>query len=128
MLERKAEANTRFIRKGVSKLKKTVLEYHFVCNNGEGVTDNSDGTFFSRSWVVSEKILKQSITLGACLYLHNSKREPSYRQGKILGYKKVQALGDGKVRDRIQFHVQSVDPPGVWFGEATGEKGYRWRD
>ena len=128
MLERRVETPSRTINDESKNLKNVVVEYHFVCDGDEGVTDNSDGTFFSRSWVVSEQILKRSIKLGTRLYLHGARAEPSYRQGKVVAYENVQALGEGKMRDRIGFCVEPDNQTGEWFGRATGERGYRWRD
>ena len=128
ILERTSKNPAQAISKESQKLEGFVTEYHFVCHSNEGVKCNSDGTFFSRSWAVSEQILKRSIKHGTRLYLHSARAEPSYRQGKVVAYKNVQALGAGKVRDRIEFCIESDDQTGEWFGNATGERGYRWND
>jgi hypothetical protein len=102
-----------------------VTEYHFVCRNDRGVTFNSDGTFWSTSWVAAEDVVKKSIQFGARLALHNSKAESSYRQGIIKGYRKVDDFADGKVESRIDFLVISESQTLEWAGLATGEKGYK---
>jgi hypothetical protein len=102
-----------------------VTEYHFVCRNDRGVTFNSDGTFWSASWVAAEDVVEKSIRYGARLALHNSKLEPSYRQGIIKEYRKIDDFADGKVGSRIDFLVASETQPLEWAGLATGEKGYK---
>ena len=117
----------------VSRSKKTidaetgdlVTEYHFVCRDDRGVTFNPDGTFWSTSWVVSEEVLKKSLEYGAKLALHNSKAEPSYRQGMIKDYRRIDDFTDGEVESRIDFLVVSGDAPLDWAGSGTGEKGYK---
>jgi hypothetical protein len=102
-----------------------VTEYHFVCRNDRGVTFNSDGTFWSTSWVVSEDVLKKSIKAGAKFALHNSRAEPSYRQGTIKEYRRIDDFADGEVESRIDFLVAPDDMPLVWSGSGAGEKGYK---
>ncbi|MFL9499901.1 hypothetical protein ACJMQP_07540 [Rhodopseudomonas palustris] len=102
-----------------------VTEYHFVCRNDRGVTFNPDGSFWTASWVVAEGLLKRSMNFGAKLALHNSKLEPSYRQGLIKEYRLVDDFAEGEVESRIDFLVvpdtQSLD----WVGAGRGEKGYK---
>ncbi|MGA8155231.1 MAG: hypothetical protein WB822_03260 [Rhodoplanes sp.] len=102
-----------------------VLEYHFVCRNDRGITFNPDGTFWSTSWVVSEELLKTSMRYGARLALHNSKIEPSYRQGIIKDYRRIGGFEDGKIESRIDFLVSPDDKCLPWAGTGTGEKGYK---
>jgi hypothetical protein len=102
-----------------------VTEYHFVCRNDRGVTFNSDGTFWSTSWVAAEEVVKTSIQFGARLALHNSKLEPSYRQGVIKEYRRVDDFAEGKVESRIDFLVLSEPQELKWAGTGTGEKGYK---
>ncbi|WP_315723166.1 MULTISPECIES: hypothetical protein [unclassified Bradyrhizobium] len=102
-----------------------VIEYHFVCRNDRGVTFNPDGTFWSTSWVVGEDVLRKSLRYGPKLALHTSKTEPSYRQGKITDYRRVDDFADGKVESRIDFLVVPDNTPLDWAGAGTGEKGYK---
>jgi hypothetical protein len=102
-----------------------VTEYHFVCRNDRGVTFNSDGTFWSTSWVVAEDVIKKSLRFGAKFALHNTKQEPSYRQGLIKDYRRIGDFADGKVESRIDFLVLSESQPLEWAGSGSGEKGYK---
>jgi hypothetical protein len=102
-----------------------VTEYHYVCRNDRGVTFNPDGTFWSASWVVAEDVLQKSLKFGAKLALHNSKAEPSYRQGAIKEYRTIDDFADGEVTSRIDFLVLPDEIPLVWAGSGTGERGYK---
>lgn len=102
-----------------------VTEYHFVCRNDRGVKFNSDGTFWSTSWVVAEAVLRKSMKYGAKFALHNSKAEPSYRQGVIRDYQCIDDFADGEVESRIDFLVMPDDIPLDWAGSGAGEKGYK---
>jgi hypothetical protein len=102
-----------------------VTEYHFVCRNDRGVTFNPDGTFWSTSWVVADDVIKKSLRFGARFALHNSKQEPSYRQGLIKDYRRIQDFADGKVESRVDFLVLSEPQPLEWAGSGAGEKGYK---
>jgi hypothetical protein len=102
-----------------------VTEYHFVCRNDRGVTFNADGTFWSTSWVVAEDVIKRSLSFGARFALHNSKLEPSYRQGLIKDYRRIDDFADGKVESRIDFLITSEPQSLEWAGSGTGEKGYK---
>ena len=103
-----------------------VVEYHFVCRDDRGVTTNPDASFWSASWVVSEQTLIRSIKHGTMFCLHNSKDELSYRQGKVVEYRRIEDFEDGEVESRIDFLVVPSGPALEWFGDGTGEKGYRW--
>ena len=109
-----------------------VIEYHFVCARDRGVTETKDGRFWSGSWVVAESNVRNSLKYGAYLALHESRSNPSYRQGQILNYrrstrdmfsKSEQGL---KVEEGIEFLVQRTNEPYAWVGTGSGEKGYRW--
>ena len=114
------------IRKTVdAEIGDVVTEYHFVCRGDRGVTFNSDGTFWSTSWVVAEDVLRNSMRYGAKLALHNSKAEPSYRQGVVKAYRRVDDFADGEVESRIDFLVVPDDTPLNWAGSGAGEKGYK---
>jgi hypothetical protein len=102
-----------------------VAEFHFVCRNDRGVTFNSDGTFWSASWVVAEEVVQKSMKYGAKLPLHNSKAELSYRQGTIKDYRRIDDFAEGEVESRTDFLVVPDDAPLAWAGSGTGERGYK---
>jgi hypothetical protein len=111
-----------------------IVGYHFVCVRDRGVTLIGDGRFRSGSWVVAEQNIKNSLRYGAYLALHESKSEPSYRQGQILNYQRtprdmLPSGADGedtRVEQGIEFLVRGTDQPYAWVGAGTGEKGYEW--
>lgn len=111
-----------------------VIGYHFVCERDRGVTVLDDGRFKSGSWVVAEDKVEQSIRHGAYLALHESKADPSYRQGKIVGYQTTERNMLRKdetkpqTRTGIEFLVEATDQSYDWVGDASGEKGYKWSD
>jgi hypothetical protein len=102
-----------------------VTEFHFVCRADRGVILNQDGTFWSTSWVAAEDVVKKSIRFGAKLALHNSKAEPSYRQGIIKAYRRIGDFAEGEVESRIDFLFFSDSQPLQWAGLRAGEKGYK---
>lgn len=103
-----------------------VVGYHFVCQYDRGVETNGDGTFWSGSWVVAEDNVKNSLKHGAYLALHSSKSEASYRQGKIVDYRKTTRTIDAKTTDALEFKVEPEDSQYEWVGQGAGEKGYKW--
>ena len=104
-----------------------VREFHFVCRDGEGVRDNGDGTFQSGDWVVSEVHCEPARRYGALLALHETKDEPSYRQGVIVGWEPIVKSEYGDTQ-RVRFTVKSIDTPLEWVGGGSGEKGYAWAE
>ena len=105
-----------------------VAGYHFVCSDDQGVTVDAANRFRSKSWVVAEHNVVESISHGAYLALHESKSEPSYRQGIIIGYEVTSRDFVGKDNTGIEFLVEADDTRREWVGEGTGEKGYLWSD
>jgi hypothetical protein len=107
-----------------------VSEYHFVCSADRGVTILLDGRFKTGSWVVDEANVKRSIEYGGMVALHESRGSLSYRQGRIVEYaitaRTMLPNDDEKTSTGIEFLVEPTQTPLEWFGEATGEKGYRW--
>jgi hypothetical protein len=123
---RPAVARTTGLRSAATKEEgDIVIEYHFVCRGDKGVTVNNNGTFWSGSWGVSEEVVKTSMKYGARFALHESKGAPSYRQGKIVEYTKVEAMKNNKPEARIDFLVESETTPLDWAGAGVGEKGYK---
>ena len=102
-----------------------VSEFHFVCSADTGVSVKDDGTFATGVWKVSEVHKEPSIRLKTVLALHETKAQPSYRQGTIVGWDDVPRgeFGDGV---GVRFIIAPLDIPIAWFGEGSGEKGYRW--
>lgn len=104
-----------------------VIGYHFVCAGNRGVSEDGDGHFRSGSWVVAETNVQDSLQYGAYLALHEAKNLPSYRQGQITGYRLTPRDMIDKDNVGIEFVVQETGTPYDWVGDATGEKGYRWK-
>jgi hypothetical protein len=108
--------------------------YHFVCEHDRGVTEIGEGRFWSGSWRVAEINVRNSLRYDAYLALHESRSDMSYRQGKILDFRRSprdmvpnrEVGGESKIEEGIEFLVQQTDVPYTWVGEASGEKGYRW--
>jgi hypothetical protein len=111
-----------------------VIGYHFVCERGRGVTEAGSGRFSSGSWVVAEANVPKSIQVGAYLALHESKKEKSYRQGRVVDFRRsprdmVSQTDTGappQVDEGIEFLVEETGSAYDWFGSGSGEKGYRW--
>jgi len=112
-----------------------VVGYHFVCDQGRGVTEANDGCFWSGSWVVAESHVQRSLEYGAYVALHAARNELSYRQGKIINFRKsprdmlaTTVQGEHpQIREGIEFLIQETNEPYQWVGDGTGEKGYMWR-
>ncbi|MBS9477121.1 hypothetical protein KIP89_08375 [Ancylobacter sp. VKM B-3255] len=103
-----------------------VREFHFVCENDRGVSTDGEGFFWTGSWIVSEEEVIKAIEAGAKVALHKSRTDLSYRQGKILDYRKTARDMVKKRNIGIEFLIAADDVPLAWFGDGTGEKGYRW--
>ncbi|MCJ8145084.1 hypothetical protein MKI84_19345 [Ancylobacter sp. A5.8] len=103
-----------------------VSQFHFVCEGGRGVTSDGEGFFWTGSWIVPEEEVIKSMRAGAKLALHNSRSEASYRQGKILDYRKTPQDVIKKRNVGIEFLVAADDVALSWSGDGTGEKGYKW--
>ena len=107
--------------------------YHFVCKNARGVAEDVAGKFRTGSWVVAESNVQKSLRYGAYIALHESKPDASYRQGKLIGYRRTirdmladENGGETKIEEGIEFLVEETAQSYSWVGEATGEKGYKW--
>ena len=105
-----------------SRTNMVVSGFHFVGEKDYGVIDLGDGRFWTGSWTVPEANVDQSLTAGAYLALHVSKTQPSYRQGKIVGYRK--ASGDGD--DAVEFLVDAAPKSRAWVGASSGDAGLKW--
>jgi hypothetical protein len=111
-----------------------VTGYHFVCDRERGVTNAGDGRFWSGSWVVAEANVPKSIQRGAYLALHETKSQTSYKQGRIVDFRRSprdmvpenDAGGPPQIEEGIEFLVEETKEPYEWVGGGAGEKGYRW--
>ncbi len=103
-----------------------VSEYHFVCAKDRGVIGSGPGRFWSGAWVVAETNVRKSIEYGAYLALHENKAVASYRQGKILDYRRGARDMVDKQNEGIEFLVEETNRPLEWHGGGSGEKGYKW--
>lgn len=97
-----------------------VTGYHFVCEKDHGVIDLGDGRFWSGSWDVADANVDDSLSVGAYLALHETRAQPSYRQGKVVGFRKAQQ------DDSVEFLVESQPKARAWVGAGAGDKGYKW--
>lgn len=84
---------------------------HFVCKDGKGVTDLADGTFESRAWRVG----RPNVEAAEYIALHQSKATPSYRQGRIVGYR-----FDAQRPNRYVFVCEPEPIRLAWPGSTTG--------
>jgi hypothetical protein len=111
-----------------------VIEYHFVCERGRGVTEDGNGRFWSGSWVVAESNVRKSIQHGAYLALHEARSEDSYRQGKVLDFRRkprdmvpeTDAGASPQIEEGIEFLIEETSDSFEWVGGGAGEKGYKW--
>lgn len=101
-----------------------VVGFHFLCRGDYEVTEVNDGKFWSGVWVVGEEHCEPAIRLRGYIALHSSRTALSYRQGQILDWK-LEPRTKGKTAMGISFLADPVIPPQRWYGDATGEKGYR---
>ncbi|QIB36212.1 hypothetical protein G3A50_10885 [Ancylobacter pratisalsi] len=126
LLERSPKPKPSAPSSGKRRAGNYVCEFHFVCEHDRGVTSDGDRFFWSGSWVVSEEEVIKSIQQGAKLALHNARDDLSYRQGKIIDYRKADRDMVKKRNVGIEFLVAADEQPLAWFGDGTGEKGYKW--
>ena len=127
-LNRRAPAKSRKQQKSHNRSDgDTVVGYHFVCSRDRGVADDGKGQFRSGSWVVAESNVIQSLKYGAYLALHETKNDPSYRQGRVIGYSLTPRDMIEKDNVGIEFLVEETDASYEWVGDGAGEKGYKWK-
>jgi hypothetical protein len=112
---------------------RTVIGFHFVCDREKGVTSNPDGTFWSGTWVVDVAHAERAPEVGAYLALHDNKKSASYKQGRIIEWRKTDREPDYagrpvKIETGIEFRVRPTNRPYEWVGGGAGEKGYAWSD
>jgi hypothetical protein len=105
-----------------SRTNMVVSGFHFVCEKDHGVIDLGDGRFWTGSWTVPEANVDQSLSAGAYLALHLSKTQPSYRQGKIVGYRRAPDEGE----NALDFLVDAAPKSRAWVGAGSGDTGLKW--
>jgi hypothetical protein len=109
-----------------------VVGFHFVCPQGKGVTRNSDGTVWTGTWVVDKIHAERAARIGAYVALHTAKSEPSYLQGVVKDWRKMereQEYADGrpvKIEFGVDFLLETTNESYEWKGDGSGEKGYVW--
>ena len=128
-VETKGKKSRRSETHASTPLSGPVAGFHFVCANETGVTRNSDGSFWTGTWVVDEKRAVQGLKIGAYVALHRTKTEPSYMQGRMMGWRKSpreKSYGDQEAKTRfgIDFLVNPTTTSYEWNGDGAGEKGY----
>lgn len=111
-----------------------VIGYHFVCGKERGVITADAGKFWSGSWVVAEGNARKSLDQGAYLALHETKIDLSYKQGKLVDYRRTkrdmvskdETGSTPQTEEGIEFLVEETSQPYEWVGKGSGEKGYLW--
>ena len=118
----------RAAQKDAPKLRFTdyVAGYHFVCARDRGVQLESDGTFWTGSWIVSNQEVEKNLRYGASVALHENKAELSYRQGQLLDRRPMDRGMINKTSLGLALRVRPTENPLFWAGAGAGEKGYRW--
>ena len=101
-----------------------VVGFHFVCKDDYEVTLEADGSFRSGVWAVDSDHCDPAIELGGYVALHDSKQNPSYRQGKIIGWT-YKERSKGSTAMGVEFHLSPLGEPIHWYGRGSGERGYR---
>jgi hypothetical protein len=130
-LARRSPAKKRVASSSVSNDGKVVGGIHLVCAGDNGVSLNSDGTFWSGTWVVAKEHAVKGEQINAYVALHEKKSEPSYRQGIIKGWRigtRDRQYADAPVQteEGIEFLIEPTPDAYAWVGDGTGEKGYLW--
>jgi hypothetical protein len=109
-----------------NSMDEVVTGFHFVCTNNRGVVDNGDGSFWSGSWVVAENRVQECIEYEGYLALHENKNEGSYRQGRVVSYRRAPRDMIERDNEGIEFLVIEDGLHKDWVGSGSGEKGYLW--
>ncbi len=76
-----------------------------------------DGTFWSGIWIVARVHSERAPKVGAYLALHETKTEPSYRQGLITDWRRG-TRAEGKIGEGMEFLVRPRTAPTT--GSALG--------
>lgn len=84
---------------------------HFVCRDDLGVTLLPKARFESRAWRVAEKTARTAEYIA----LHQGQGEQSYRQGRIITYRR-----DAKRPERYVFVCEIEDESLPWPGPTQG--------
>lgn len=98
---------------------KKVVGIHLVCRQGLNVEELGNGYFKSGHWKIAERRAETAQYLA----LHESKNQPSYKQGIIENWQRSKERPE-----RITFYVKATNEQKEWVGSGAGEKGYFWSD
>jgi hypothetical protein len=105
---------------------KTITEFHFICRKGTNLSPFEGGFFKSGQWVVAEEHCERAKKYGSIVALHVDKRQSSYFQGSIVDYWRV--FNERTQRWRVEFILQPTEQSLPWYGDGSGERGYRYED
>ena len=103
-----------------------ITEFHFVCRKGMNLSPFEGGFFRSGQWVVAEEHCERAKKYGSIVALHVDKSQSSYFQGLIVDYRRV--FNDRTQRWRVEFILQPTADSLPWYGDGSGERGYRYED
>lgn len=111
-----------------SKPNRHIAELHYHCPSRLNLTQVADGRFRSGNWVIAEQHCDSVVKNGAILALHENRSSKSFFQGRIIDWE----TAPPEIKpSELEFHraiflVEPTSEPLDWFGEATGERGYKW--
>jgi hypothetical protein len=101
-----------------------VIGFHFVCQDDYEVEQLPNGDFWSGVWAISPNHCQPAKDMSGYVALHQSKKNHSYRQGLIIDWKSERRSKGGK-QDGVTFLLRPFEQSMIWFGNGSGEKGYR---
>src|SRR5438105_3060155 len=106
-------------------LNRQLKEAHFVCQKGERIDHQDDGTFLTSRWVMNPALVHE----GLIFALHENRSTPSYLQGKVLKLIQIHddRMASGRRQRRVELLVQRTESALPWKAEGAGEKGYVWK-
>ena len=98
---------------------RTLEALHLICRDDAHLTDLGDGRFETGFWAIKAEHGDDLQFLA----LHERKAALSYRQGRVLGWRRA----DWEGGERLVFTVQQQGPPVMWRGGGWAY-GYVWSD
>jgi hypothetical protein len=112
---------------------KPIKGIHLVCQSERGVVRNSDGTFWSGTWVVAKEHAEAGVVNGIYVALHEKHSEPSYLQGLLKAWEPAvrQAIDPNEEIQTewgIKFLLEPVLTPFPWRGDGIVERSYWYGD
>lgn len=93
-----------------------VKKVHFVCRDGENIIERPNGLFVSGYWKLGADVALSVEEV----FLHQSKDDASYRQGRVVERHLVPFEGDM----RYIFVCEPYEDNFAWEGHGVGGKGY----